>query len=225
MLPRLQPRRFDDLIVAISLIRPGPIQGNMVHPYLRRRGGEEPVSYAHPCLEPALEETLGVILFQEQVLKVARDLAGFTPGQGELLRRALGAKRADETIAALRDAFLAGRSARRACRRTSPRRCFDQLQAFGGYSFPKSHAAAFAVLVYQSRLAEALPPRCLFTRRCSTTSRWASGPRRCWSTTPSGRAWLCTAWMSTAATGVVRVEADGIRLGFNYVKGVGETGR
>src|SRR5690606_28925251 len=92
VLPRLKPRCFADLIVTISLIRPGPVQGNMVHPYLHRRLGEEPVSYPHPLLEAALRETLGVILFQEQVLKVARDLAGFTPGQGELLRRALGAK-------------------------------------------------------------------------------------------------------------------------------------
>ncbi|NOG51577.1 MAG: hypothetical protein HND48_20745 [Chloroflexi bacterium] len=83
VLPRLQPRQFNDLIISISLIRPGPIQGNMVHPYLRRRLGEEPVTYPHPRLEPALAETLGVVLFQEQVLKVARDLAGFSGGQGE----------------------------------------------------------------------------------------------------------------------------------------------
>ena len=87
MLPRFQPRTFNDLIIAISLIRPGPIQGEMVHPYLRRRTGQEPVTYLHPSLESALKETLGVILFQEQVLKVARDFAGFTAGQGELLRR------------------------------------------------------------------------------------------------------------------------------------------
>ncbi len=106
VLPRLKPQQFGDLIVGISLIRPGPIQGNMVHPYLRRRQGLEPVTYAHPLLEPALAETLGVILFQEQVLKVARDLAGFTAGQGEQLRRALGAKRATEEIARFHDVFV-----------------------------------------------------------------------------------------------------------------------
>ena len=98
MQPIFQPRRFEDLIVAISLIRPGPIQGDMVHPYLRRRLGEEPVTYAHPSLEAALGETLGVVLFQEQVLQVTRQMAGFSPGQGELLRRALGSKNADEAI-------------------------------------------------------------------------------------------------------------------------------
>ncbi len=149
MLPRLRPRSFADLVVAISLIRPGPIQGNMVHPYLRRRLGLEPVAYAHPLLQPALKETLGVILFQEQVLKVARDLAGFTPGQGEQLRRALGAKRATEAIDRLRGDFLAGARANGVPPEVAET-VFEQLRAFGGYSFAKSHAAAFAVLVYQS---------------------------------------------------------------------------
>jgi error-prone DNA polymerase len=149
MLPRLRPRSFADLVVAISLIRPGPVQGNMVHPYLRRRAGLEPVTYLHPLLEPALAETLGIILFQEQVLKVARDLAGFTPGQGEQLRRALGAKRAEAEIEKFRAAFVAGATGRGVPAETAAT-VFDQLRAFGGYSFAKSHAAAFAVLVYQS---------------------------------------------------------------------------
>ncbi len=103
MLPRLQPRCFYDLVIEVAIVRPGPIQGDMVHPYLRRRLGLEPVTYPHPALEPVLAETLGVILFQEQVLKVARDLAGFTPGQGEMLRRALGHKRGEGAIQRLRD--------------------------------------------------------------------------------------------------------------------------
>jgi error-prone DNA polymerase len=149
MLPKLKPHCFADLVVAISLIRPGPIQGNMVHPYLRRRQGVEPVAYLHPLLEPALAETLGVILFQEQVLKVARDLAGFTPGQGEQLRRALGSKRATEEIERFRAAFLTGAQTQNVPAEIAAT-VFDQLLAFGGYSFAKSHAAAFAVLVYQS---------------------------------------------------------------------------
>jgi len=149
MLPTLRPRCFADLVVAISLIRPGPIQGNMVHPYLRRRDGLEEISYTHPALEPALAETLGVILFQEQVLKVARDLAGFTPGQGELLRRALGSKRADEAIARFYNDFIQGAQAKGVPEETAEK-VFEQLRAFGGYSFAKSHAAAFAVVVYQS---------------------------------------------------------------------------
>lgn len=148
-LPRLKPKCFNDLIVAISLIRPGPIQGNMVHPFLRRRLGLEPVTFAHPTLEPALGETLGVILFQEQVLKVARDMAGFSAGQGEQLRRALGSKRAGEAIARFQDQFLTGARAK-GVPADIAERVFDKLLAFGGYSFAKSHAASFAVIVYQS---------------------------------------------------------------------------
>ena len=149
VLPRLRPRCFNDLIVSISLIRPGPIQGDMVHPYLRRRLGEESVTYFHPSLEPSLKETLGVILFQEQVLKVARDLAGFTPGQGELLRRALGSKNPDVEIEGFREAFIAG-AVRKGVETETAEMVFEKLRAFGGYSFPKSHAASFAVLVYWS---------------------------------------------------------------------------
>jgi len=149
MLPKLWPRCFNDLVVAISLIRPGPIQGHMVHPFLRRRQGLESIEYAHPLLEASLSETLGVILFQEQVLKVARDLAGFTPGQGELLRRALGSKRAGDAIERFHGEFVAGAEAK-GVPADIAEGVFDQLRAFGGYSFAKSHAAAFAVLVYQS---------------------------------------------------------------------------
>lgn len=162
VLPKLRPTCFADLIVAISLIRPGPIQGEMVHPYLRRRLGAEPVSYLHPLLEEALHETLGVILFQEQVLKVARDLAGFTPGQGEQLRRALGSSRGPEAIASLREAFLAGAAARGVAQITAEA-VFRQLEAFGSYSFPKSHAAAFAVIVYQSAWLKRYHPAAFLT--------------------------------------------------------------
>lgn len=149
VLPRIQPRTFNDLMVSISLIRPGPIQGNMVHPYLRRRLGEEEVRYPHALLQPALEETLGVVLFQEQVLKVARDLAGFTGGEGEQLRRALGSKSAINQMERIRDRFIEG-TLMKDVERTVASMVFDTLKAFGGYSFPKSHAAAFAVIVYQS---------------------------------------------------------------------------
>jgi len=125
------------------------VQGNMVHPYLNRRDRLEPVRYLHPLLEPALAETLGVILFQEQVLKVARDLAGFTAGEGELLRRALGHKRAAEQIEAFRVKFIAGAQAKGISQKIAER-VFNQLKAFGGYSFSKAHAAAFAVITYWS---------------------------------------------------------------------------
>jgi error-prone DNA polymerase len=149
LIPQFQPRTLSDLVIEISLIRPGPIQANMVHPYLRRRRGLEPVTYLHPLLKPALEETLGVVVFQEQVIKVARDLAGFSPGRAELLRRALGHKRATEQMTRLRQAFFDGAEARGVSFRVA-RQVWHQLEAFGSYAFAKSHAAAFAVLTYQS---------------------------------------------------------------------------
>jgi error-prone DNA polymerase len=154
--PLFKPQCFEDLIVAISIIRPGPIQGDMVHPYLRRRLGEESVSYLHPRLKSALEETLGVILFQEQVLQVARDLAGFSPGQGELLRRALGSKQATEAIDAFRQVFIQG-AVQQGVSREVAGEVFERLRAFGGYSFqePCRRLCGASLPV---RLAEGLPP-------------------------------------------------------------------
>jgi error-prone DNA polymerase len=136
LIPRFQPRTFADLTVEIALIRPGPIQANMVHPYLRRRDRRETVTYLHPALKPALQETLGVILFQEQVLKVARDLAGFTPGEGELLRRALSHKHADQQIELFRAKFIDGAQSKGVGRKIAEQ-VFNQLKAFGGYSFQR----------------------------------------------------------------------------------------
>jgi error-prone DNA polymerase len=161
LIPQFQPRSFNDLVIQISLIRPGPIQAHMVHPYLRRRQRAEPVTYTHPLLESALAETLGVIVYQEQVLKVARDLAGFTPGRAEVLRKALSNKRADEHVLRFREEFIAGAMAKGVKRRVAER-VFAQLQAFGGYAFPKSHAAAFAVLTYQSAWLRCYHPAAFF---------------------------------------------------------------
>ena len=220
MIPRLQPRCFEDLVVAISLIRPGPIQANAVHPYLRRRAGEEPVAYLHPLLQPALESTLGVLLFQEQVLLIARDVAGFTPGQGELLRRALGARQAGAEVERLRGVFLSG-AAQRDVPLEVAEQIFEQLKAFGSYSFPRSHATAFAVLVYQAAWLKChhfLP---------YWTSLLNNQPMGFWS--PSvlvGEA--RRRGVTTLPVDVSRsrercsMEGDSIRLGLNYVKGMGE---
>ncbi len=220
MLPRLKPQQFGDIVVGISLIRPGPIQGNMVHPYLRRRQDLEPVSYLHPLLKPALAETLGVILFQEQVLKVARDLAGFSPGQGEKLRRALGAKRATEEIARFRDAFLAGAKEKNVPAAVAET-VFEQLLAFGGYSFAKSHAAAFAVLVYQSAWLKKYHPTAFFAALLNNQPMgfWNAAVlvneiRRLGMTVWPVDIHLSRAWCS--------VEGNGIRLGLHYVKGLRE---
>jgi error-prone DNA polymerase len=161
LIPRFQPRCFADLVVEISLIRPGPIQGDMVHPYLRRRLGLEAVTYLHQLLEPALAETHGVIVYQEQVLKVARDLAGFATGRAEVLRRALSHKRAAEQLARFHEEFISGAVARQVPPGIAEQ-VFKQLQAFGSYAFPKSHAAAFAVLTYQSAWLRRYYPAAFF---------------------------------------------------------------
>jgi error-prone DNA polymerase len=148
-LPRLKPRTFYDLVVQVALIRPGPIQGDMVHPYVRRRRGEEPVTYLHPDLEPILRRTLGVPLFQEQGMKVAVALANFTPGQADALRRAMGFKRSKEAMALIEPALRAG-MARRGIGSEVQDQVVKQLTAFANYGFPESHAASFALLVYAS---------------------------------------------------------------------------
>jgi error-prone DNA polymerase len=148
-LPRLRPRCFYDLVVEVALIRPGPIQGEMVHPYLRRRAGLEPVTYVHPSLVPALERTLGIPLFQEQGMQVAIAAAGFTPGEADQLRRAMGHKRSRERMAAICERLIAG-MARNGIPEETARRIYQQINAFADYGFPESHAASFALLVYAS---------------------------------------------------------------------------
>jgi error-prone DNA polymerase len=146
-LPRLKPRCFYDLVVEVALIRPGPIQGEMVHPYLRRRAGLEPITYPHPSLEHVLRRTLGVPLFQEQGMQVAIAAAGFTPGQADVLRRAMGHKRSRERMAAICEELIAG-MARNGIPEETGRRIYNQINAFADYGFPESHAASFALIVY-----------------------------------------------------------------------------
>ena len=149
MLPRLQPKCFEDLVIEVSIVRPGPIQGGMVHPYLRRRQGLEPVTYLHPSLEPALRETLGVIIFQEQVIRVAVALAGFTPGEADMLRRAMSRNRSASAMAELGERFVVGALANGVAREVAEE-AFRQLQGFATYGFCKSHAASFALVAYQT---------------------------------------------------------------------------
>jgi len=154
ILLRTQPRTLGDLVVQVSIVRPGPIVGGAVNPYVRQRelqrqGRSEPVAYDHPLLEPVLEETLGVILYQEQVLGVAMALAGFSAGQADQLRRAMTRKRSREAMARLRDQFLEGAAAKNVAPETAEL-VFEKLMGFAEYGFPKCHAVAFALLAYQS---------------------------------------------------------------------------
>jgi error-prone DNA polymerase len=148
-LPRLRPRRFYDLVVEVALIRPGPIQGGSVHPYLRRRDGTEEVAYPHPLLRRSLAKTLGVPLFQEQLMQMAVDVAGFTPAEADQLRRAMGAKRSTERIGRLRARLYAGMAANGITGEAADD-LYAKLAAFADYGFPESHSASFAFLVYAS---------------------------------------------------------------------------
>ena len=147
MLPRLRPRNYYDLVVEVSIVRPGPITGGMVHPYLRRRRGEEPVVYPHACLEPVLRKTLGVPLFQEQVMKLAMVAADYSPGEADQLRRDMAAWRRSGRIERHRDR-LVSRMLAKGIAREFAERVFDQIRGFGEYGFPESHAASFALIAY-----------------------------------------------------------------------------
>jgi error-prone DNA polymerase len=149
MLPRLRPRCFYDLVIEISIIRPGPITGGMVHPYLRRRNGEEHVKYPHPSLRPVLEKTLGVPLFQEQVMKLAMIAADYTPGEADQLRRDMAAWRKKGRIEQHRERLIQRMKAK-GIAETFAERVFQQIQGFGEYGFPESHAASFALISYAS---------------------------------------------------------------------------
>ncbi len=148
-LPRMKPRNFYDLVIEVAIVRPGPIQGDMVHPYIRRRNGEEEVVYPSQELEDVLGKTLGVPLFQEQAMQIAIVAAGFTPGESDQLRRAMATFRKTGTIHTFHTKMVEG-MVERGYERDFAGRCFSQIEGFGEYGFPESHAASFALLVYVS---------------------------------------------------------------------------
>ena len=174
-LPRMKPVKFYDIVVQVAIIRPGPIVGKMVHPYLNRRQGREAVDCLHPSLEPVLRRTLGVPLFQEQLLRMAMLAAGFSGGEAEELRRAMGFKRSEKRMADIELKLRAG-MARNGITGKAQEDIVRSITSFALYGFPESHAASFALLAYASawlkchRLAA-------FTAPCSTISRWVLFPR------------------------------------------------
>ena len=149
-LPRLRPRTFYDLVVEVALIRPGPIQGNSVHPYIRRRNGEEPVTYDHPVMERSLAKTLGIPLFQEQLMQLAVDVAGFDAGEADQLRRAMGAKRSTAKMQRLRERLYDGMRENHGITGEIADRIYERLLAFANFGFAESHALSFAALVFYS---------------------------------------------------------------------------
>ncbi|HKE87559.1 MAG TPA: OB-fold nucleic acid binding domain-containing protein, partial [Vicinamibacterales bacterium] len=218
-LPRIHPERFYDLVVQIAIIRPGPIVGDMVHPYLNRRAGREPVVPLHPSLEPVLARTLGVPLFQEQLLRMAMVAAGFTGGQAEELRRAMGFKRSEKRMKQIGIDLREG-MARNGITGETAERIINSITSFALYGFPESHAASFALLAYASAYLKVHYPAAFYTALLNNQ--------------PMGFYHPATLVKDAQRRGVrfhpidvqqsdweCRVEADGgIRLGFMYVNGL-----
>ena len=223
-LPRLKPTSFYDLVVEVAIIRPGPIVGQMVHPYLNRRAGREPVRYPHPSLEPILKRTLGVPLFQEQLLRMAMVAAGFTGGQAEELRRAMGFKRSERRMKQIEVQLREG-MARQGITGDAAEQIVRSITSFALYGFPESHAASFALLVYASAYLKAHYPAAFYTALLNNQPMGFYHPatlvkdaqRRGVRFQPIDvqvSDWDCT------------VEADGaIRLGLRYVSGLRRGGR
>jgi error-prone DNA polymerase len=227
MLPRLRPRCFYDLVIEVAIVRPGPIQGGMVHPYLRRRQGLEPVHYPHPALEPILARTLGVPIFQEQVMASAMAVAGFSAGQADRLRRSMAAWRRKGTLGPIAEEFRRGLETNGITGAYADR-MVEQIKGFGEYGFPESHAASFALLVYVScwlkhhypgafcaALINSQPmgfytPRALVAdaQRHGVEVRPVDATRSCWD---------CTLEPSSDDPGV-----PALRLGLRLVRGFGQ---
>lgn len=171
MLPRLKPRRYYDLVVEVSLVRPGPITGGMVHPYLRRRAGLEDVTYPHESLVPVLKKTLGIPLFQEQVMKLAIVAADYSPGEADQLRRDMAAWRSSGRIEQHHD-VLVGRMVAKGIEKEFAERVFDQIRGFGEYGFPESHAASFALIAYATAYLKCHHPDVF---ACALLNAWPMG--------------------------------------------------
>jgi error-prone DNA polymerase len=220
-LPRLKPANFYDLVVEVAIIRPGPIVGQMVHPYLSRRAGREPVEYAHPVLRPILERTLGVPLFQEQLLRMAMAVAGFTGGEAEELRRAMGFKRSEARMRKIEAKLRAGMAQNGITGETADD-IVRSITSFALYGFPESHAASFALLVYASAYLKAYYPAAFYAALLNNQPMGFYHPAtlvkdaqrhgvRFKAIDVQRSDWLC------------RVEADGaVRLGLLFVRGLRE---
>ena len=223
-LPRVRPERFYDLVVQVAIIRPGPIVGDMVHPYIRRRRGREPVTYPHPSLEPILRRTLGVPLFQEQLLRMAMVTAGFTATEAEELRRAFGFKRSERLMAEVETKLRAG-MARQGIHGAAAEEIVHAITAFALYGFPESHASSFALLAYASAYLRVHHPAPFYAALLNNQPMGFYHPativkdaqRHGLSIRPvdvTRSQWLCV--IESADTGLV------VRLGLRYVRGLRE---
>ncbi len=226
MLPRLKPRRYYDLVIEVSIVRPGPITGGMVHPYLKRREGLEPVVYPHPSLKPVLEKTLGVPLFQEQVIRLAMVAADYSPGEADQLRRDMAAWRRSGRIDRHRERLIR-RMIAKGIAREFAERVFEQIRGFGEYGFPESHAASFALIAYASAWMKCHYPEVF---ACALLNAQPMGFYSSASIVNDARRhrvqvrpadvkqsnWDCT--LEPASQGPYR---HAIRMGLRYIKGLG----
>ncbi len=225
MLPRLKPRCYYDLVIEVAIIRPGPIQGGMVHPYLRRRNGEEPVTYPSLEVRQVLERTLGVPIFQEQVMQLAVVAAGFTPGEADQLRRAMAAWRRRGGLGHFEERLISGMQARHYSVEFA-RQIFSQICGFGEYGFPESHAASFALLVYVSAWLKQHEPAAFTCALLNSQPMGFYGPSQLIQSARRAGVEIrpvdvnCSAWDCT-----LEATADGqhaLRLGLRLVGGLGE---
>ena len=229
MLPRLKPKNFYDLVIEVAIVRPGPIQGNMVHPYLKRRNGEEEVSYANEAVKSVLERTLGVPIFQEQVIKLAVVAAGFTPGEADQLRRAMAAWKRRGGLEVFQQKLVDGMLAR-GHGRDFAERIFNQIKGFGDYGFPESHSASFALLVYFSAWLKRHEPAAFYCGLLNSQPMGFYSPsqlvqdacRHDIDVLPVDVG--CSEWESTLEASSrhdeVPARQPAIRLGFNRIKGM-----
>ena len=224
MLPRLKPACFYDLVMQVAIIRPGPIQGDMIHPFLRRRNGLEPVTYPHPKLKPVLERTLGVPLFQEQGMRMAIEAAGFSPGQADQLRRAMGHKRSRERMAEIYPKLVDGMVAN-GIDRDAAHQLFHMLEGFADYGFPESHAASFALLSYASSYVKCHEPAVFLAAILNvqpmgfySTEVLVNDARRHGVVVKPVEVNASEYWSFVDETGATR-------LGFHVVRGLGESQR
>jgi error-prone DNA polymerase len=224
MLPRMKPACFYDIVMQVAIIRPGPIQGQMVHPFLRRRAGLEPVTYPHPKLKPVLERTMGVPLFQEQGMRMAIEAAGFSPGEADRLRRAMGHKRSRKRMLEIYPRLVDGMVAN-GIDRAAAEQLFHMLEGFADYGFPESHAASFALLAYASSYVKCRFPAIFAAAILNvqpmgfySTEVLVNDARRHGVVVKSIEVNASEYWS--------HVDADGaLRLGFHLIRGLGEAQR
>ncbi len=225
MLPRLKPRKFYDLVVEVSIVRPGPITGGMVHPYLRRRAGEEPIDYPHECLVPVLEKTLGIPLFQEQVMRLAVVAADYSPGEADQLRRDMAAWRKTGRLERHRGRLIS-RMMAKGIKEEFAERVFEQIRGFGEYGFPEAHAASFALIAYATAYL-----KCHYVPEftCALLNSWPMGFYTPATVVQDGKRhglvvrpvdvlhslWNCTMETCEHSTG-----GFAVRMGLRYVKGL-----